>query len=52
MKWTGSRDLSPHYSNKSSIEDRMVCGCVLPSCGGGGMGEPMEVDEEREEVES
>ena len=33
----------------------MVCGCVLPSCGGGGgggMGEPMEVDEEREEVES
>ena len=47
--------MSPHYSNKSSIEDRMVCGCVLPSCGGGGgggMGEPMEVDEEREEVES
>ena len=33
----------------------MVCGCVLPSFGGGGgggMGEPMEVDEEREEVES
>ena len=33
----------------------MVCGCVLPSFGGGGgggMGEPMELDEEREEVES